>query len=107
MIDIDRNLNIRFSFGDTFNLRYRFKNYELATGDKVIFSIKKLESDKKSILQGEFTNDGNSYVDISFTAAQMAALPVGTYKYDLCIMSSVGKQTLFFTKFFIVQGVAH
>ena len=107
MINVDRNLNINFSFGDTFLLRYRFKSYELASGDKVIFSIKKLESDKESILQGEFTNDGNTYVDVSFTADQMSNVPVGSYKYDLCIISNAEKTTLFFPKSFTVQGVVH
>ena len=41
MLVIDENKNIQVSQYDTFSIRFRFSNYKLTNGDKVVFAIKK------------------------------------------------------------------
>ena len=41
MLVIDENKNIQVSQYDTFSIRFRFTNYKLTHGDKVVFAINK------------------------------------------------------------------
>ena len=56
MITIDDALNIEVSQGDTFSLKFKFKNYKLDADDKVVFSIKATTNSNEVVYTDSFYN---------------------------------------------------
>lgn len=107
MIDIREN-DIEISHGDTFDVIFQLKGYQIAKEDTVVFSVKKTTYHAETVLRKEFTNfDGGETVRVTITAADMAALEPGEYVYDLLIKSGDTRTTLNFPAKLIVRRVAH
>lgn len=115
MIEI-KDKNIIISKGDTFNVAFSLEGYELADGDKIIFSIKKNIHSEKPLIVKELSGsseardergDSTDTVQVMIPASEMAALPIGSYIYDLMIISGEARATLNFPAILEVKGVAH
>lgn len=109
MLVIDENKNIQVSQYDTFSIRFRFTNYKLTPADKVVFAIKKTTNSSEVVYTDTFYNPDNNYVDVVVPKGALDSLEPGAYIYDLAIMNSETERilTCFFTKSFIIKGVAH
>lgn len=109
MLVIDENKNIQVSQYDTFSIRFRFTNYKLTHADKVVFAIKKTTNSSEVVYSDNFYNPGNNFVDVAVPKGALDSLEPGAYIYDLAIMNSETERilTCFFTKSFIIKGVAH
>jgi hypothetical protein len=64
MLVIDENKNIQVSQYDTFSIRFRFTNYKLTNGDKVVFAIKKTTNSSEVVYSDNFYNPDNNFVDV-------------------------------------------
>ncbi len=102
-----KNLDLATSYGDTFAVRFNFPGYTASDTDIFRFSIKKTEDDSELMLTEDFTSAGNTYVDVSISAAKMKGLAIGNYYYDLMQVNGDNRRTLFFPAKFAVKGVAH
>lgn len=109
MLVIDSEKNITVSQYDTFTIRFRFKNYLLTADDKVVFAIKKTTNSTEVVYEDKFYNAGNNYIDVIVPKGALDSLEPGAYVYDLAIINNKTSQilTCFFTKAFIIKGVAH
>lgn len=109
MLVIDENKNIQVSQYDTFSIRFRFSNYKLTNADKVVFAIKKTTNSSEVVYTDTFYNPNNNFVDVVVPKGALDSLEPGAYIYDMAIMNSETERilTCFFTKSFIIKGVAH
>lgn len=109
MLVIDQEKNIQVSQYDTFSIRFKFKNYLLTDTDKVVFAIKKTTNSSEVVYSDQFYNPGSTYVDVVVSKGALDTLEPGAYIYDLTIINTNTEQilTCFFTKAFIIKGVAH
>lgn len=109
MLVIDENKNIQVSQYDTFSIRFKFKDYLLTADDKVVFAIKKTTNSSEVVYSANFYNAGQKYIDVVVPKGALDSLEPGAYIYDLAIINSATEQilTCFFTKAFIIKGVAH
>lgn len=109
MIEIDDNKNITVSRFDTFSIRFKLKNYLLTADDKFVFAIKATTNSTEVMYEASFYNAGEDYVDVVVPKGALDNLEPGAYIYDTAIINNVTNQivTCFFTKAFIIKGVAH
>ena len=109
MITIDDALNIEVSQGDTFSLKFKFKNYKLDTDDKVVFSIKATTNSNEGVYTDSFYNTGSDFVTVKVPKGALNNLQPGTYVYDVAIINSKTGNiiTCVFPASFIIRGVAH
>ncbi len=109
MIVIDDEKNITVSQYDTFSIRFKLKNYLLTSNDKFVFAIKKTTNSTETQYEQAFFNAGNNYVDVVIPKGTLDNLEPGAYIYDVSIHNVETAQivTCFFTKAFIIKGVAH
>lgn len=109
MVEIDENKNITVSHYDTFTIRFKLSNYTLAAGDKFVFAIKKTTNSTETLYEKDFYNAGETYVDVVVPKGALDELEPGAYVYDTAIINEENAKivTCFFTKAFIIKGVAH
>ena len=109
MITIDNDKNITVSRFDTFTIRFKLKNYLLTAGDKFVFAIKKTTNSTDTLYEAAFYNPGGIYVDVAIPKGALDSLEPGNYVYDTAIINNSTNNivTCFFTKAFIIKGVAH
>lgn len=109
MIEIDNDKNITVSRYDTFSIRFKLKNYLLTDNDKFVFAIKATTNSTEVVYEASFYNAGQNYIDVVVPKGALDNLEPGAYIYDTAIINNVTNQiiTCFFTKAFIIKGVAH
>ncbi len=109
MLVIDSEKNITVSRYDTFSIRFLFRNYLLTANDKVVFAVKKTANSTETEYEASFFNAGQNFVDVVVHKGDLDNLEPGAYVYDLAIINAETSQilTCFFTKAFIIRGVAH
>ena len=109
MITIDENKNIEVSQYDTFSIRFILKNYLLTDADKFVFAIKATTNSSEVVYEASFYNPGSNFMDVVVPKGALDSLEPGAYVYDTAIMNSKTSQVIscFFTKSFIIKGVAH
>lgn len=109
MIKIDDEKNIEVSQYDTFSIRFRFSDYTLTDDDKFVFAIKKTTNSTEVEYEDSFYNGGEDYVDVVVPKGALDNLEPGSYVYDTAIINDSTEQvmTCFFTKAFLIKGVAH
>lgn len=109
MIEIDDNKNITVSQYDTFTIRFKLKNYLLTDSDKFVFAIKKTTNSTEVMYEAFFYNSGQDYVDVAVPKGALDNLEPGAYVYDTAIINAATAKivTCFFTKAFLIKGVAH
>lgn len=109
MITIDAEKNIEVSQYDTFAIRFKLKNYSLSADDKFVFAIKKTTNSTEVVYEAFFYNEGQSYVDVIVSKGALDNLEAGSYIYDTAIINEATGNiiTCFFTRSFVIKGVAH
>lgn len=109
MLVIDGEKNITVSRGDTFSIRFLFKNYLLTEDDRVVFAVKKTANSTETEYEASFYNAGRNFADVAVPKGALDSLEPGAYVYDLAVMNGKTERilTCFFTRAFIIRGVAH
>lgn len=103
MLEIN-GTNIRFVAGDTARIKFYLTNYDLATGDKVIFTARKKLGEAVSItaLVTTFTN-GKATIELTSILTDVDA---GTYVYDIQVELANGDiDTVIIGQLTVVSGV--
>jgi hypothetical protein len=109
MVEINSNKDITVSRFDTFTLRFKLQNYLLTKDDKFVFAIKATANSTETLYEASFYNAGSNYIDVVVPKGALDNLEPGAYIYDTAIINdATGKIiTCFFTKAFVIKGVAH
>ncbi len=109
MISIDESNRIEVSQYDTFLIRVNLHEYVLAPNDIVRFAIKQTTASSNVVFQKDYTNAGETYVDITIDKGELDSLEAETYMYDITLINKDTSkiQTLIWSAAFIIRGVAH
>lgn len=107
-IDTDNN-NITIIKKDTASLEIALDNYQLTTGDTVIFTIAREVEQETPLVQKTvtiFTAEGRAVINLT---TEDTDLDIGSYKYDIQIDTRDGRRDTVIgpAKFKVIGGVTY
>lgn len=98
---------IDYSLGDEFYLEATIKNYTMVAGDTFHLAIRSAVSATPLVtLNAVTTTTTEGYIKCVFSSANLSALSVNDYMYDIYVQGA-GKKTFMFVAQFAVRMVAH
>ena len=109
MVVIDTSNNILITRGDTATIDISIKDetgqeYNLQTGDVLLFSVKRLPIASNPVIEKTFTNK-----QLILSSADTDSLSFGTYKYDITLITASGEVCTFinYCNFFCLRIVVY
>ena len=108
MVVIDTSNNILITRGDTATIDISIKDevgheYSLQTGDKLLFSVKKLPIASNPVIEKTLSNK-----QLILSSDDTDSLSFGTYKYDITLITASGDVCTFINyRDFIVGEEVH
>lgn len=102
---------IYLSRGDSCEIDITIKDdndetYDLKSGETLLFSLKKITNQCKSVLTKEFENVDNDLI-ISFNENDTINLSFGEYVYDVILISGDNVYTIIEPTLFTIAEVVH
>lgn len=105
MIQIDGN-KIKISKGDTFDVTFRVKEYQIDSNDTIIFSVKDRFGNGKTLIRKTLTGIAGTDINVNIPAEEMKLEP-GIKYYDIFLINSFGKFTLMYPAILEIVEVVH
>lgn len=93
MIIVGTDNSIKISRGDTANLRVNISGYTLQSNDIIYFAIKK-NANNVPLVEKEYTNKTENFIDILFNPDDTNRLEFGKYYYDIRLKTTADIVTL-------------
>lgn len=99
--------NITVSRGDTLDVVFYIKGYNIENTDNITFSVKTATEATNILMQKNVVKESINSCRVSISATEMNNLPTGQYIYDLKCVSQGKVITFNFPALLTIKGVAH